>query len=715
MASVPPMGHDQAIAGGSEAALQDLRIDAGGFASLFAYSADAMAVHRQGVILAVNGACLELLGASSEDLRGRSLTEFLARGRGARSLDCSARKRGRPRVTPVEFVRADGGHVHTDVQCWPVSHSGGPACLLLIRDARVSRLHEHDDRRRLFEAAREALAGQRRSEEALELAEEAAGLGVWDWDVATGRLSWTAGLEPLHGLEPGTFRGTFEQFLEIIDEVDRVNVLREIEAALVQSPGDFETEFRVTHPDGSLHWVLGKGRVMRDEVGRPERMVGIGLDVTERRELREQLAKTLQQLRLVFDSMPSPVAYIDADRCYRLASKAYEQWLGVPLSEVEGKHIEAVIGPTEYAKVLPFLDEVLSGRPVGFEQELVYPGVGRRFVRASLVPHATPDGVVHGYISLVTDETERRRTEQSRELIAASGALLSASLDYEATVASIARVVLPGLADHCAVDVLEEDGRLHRLAVEDSGENYGPLVARLRERQPAYGPGDPRLEVLEAGQTLLFPVVDRPLLAMFAGDDAHLAALEALNLTSIIVAPLHVGQEPLGVLLLAARNNSRTYDELDRQTAEEVARRASTAIANARLFSRTQEVAAVHAEANAAKDEFLALVSHELRTPLTTIAGNADVLLRASGLLSEEQREQALADIKRDSDRLRSLVENMLMLSRIGQTELDLEPIMVPHIVEDLVDVYRGRYETRRFDIILSSYPPVVLAERTCL
>src|SRR5688572_23856271 len=127
--------------------------------------------------------------------------------------------------------------------------------------------------------------------DAIALAERAAGLGVWEWRVATGNLRWTPGLEPLHGLTPGQFEGTFEHFIGLIYADDRPRVMDDIQAALGSGPPEFETEFRVLYPDGSIHWVLGKGMVFRDATGAPERMVGIGLDVTDRhrREVADEI------------------------------------------------------------------------------------------------------------------------------------------------------------------------------------------------------------------------------------------------------------------------------------------------------------------------------------------------------------------------------------------------------------------------------------------
>jgi PAS domain S-box-containing protein len=101
-------------------------------------------------------------------------------------------------------------------------------------------------------------------------------------------------LEPLHGLAPGEFDGTFAGFLRAVHPADRDRLMDDIQAALAGGTG-FSTEFRVIWPDGGVHWVAGIGRVARDADGRVDRMLGLGLDVTARRRGEERMRR-LQEI-----------------------------------------------------------------------------------------------------------------------------------------------------------------------------------------------------------------------------------------------------------------------------------------------------------------------------------------------------------------------------------------------------------------------------------
>src|SRR5207249_4258340 len=118
------------------------------------------------------------------------------------------------------------------------------------------------------------------------------------WDIRTNGLVWSGTLEEMHGMPAGTFDGTFSMFTKLVHPDDRQRLTAAI-AGAARSGGDFSEEFRVTWPDGGVHWIAGLGRAYLDENGAPIRMVGIGLEVTDRRravEIQRLLADAGSQL-----------------------------------------------------------------------------------------------------------------------------------------------------------------------------------------------------------------------------------------------------------------------------------------------------------------------------------------------------------------------------------------------------------------------------------
>jgi PAS domain S-box-containing protein len=130
----------------------------------------------------------------------------------------------------------------------------------------------------------------------LRAALDAAGVGTWQWDVQTGRVRWSDNLEAIHGLSRGSFGGDFASFLEDVDARDRETVMARIQDAMTRG-GDYRVEYRLTGSTAGERWVEGKGRVVLDAQGRPLRMTGVCMDVTERKQAERRLELVLQELR----------------------------------------------------------------------------------------------------------------------------------------------------------------------------------------------------------------------------------------------------------------------------------------------------------------------------------------------------------------------------------------------------------------------------------
>lgn len=151
----------------------------------------------------------------------------------------------------------------------------------------------------------------------------------------------------------------------------------------------------------------------------------------ERAHLLSELAeqrRVQEQLRLIVDSVPVLVSYLDGEERYRFNNRAYEDWFGRSRQEVHGKHIKEVIGEAAYEKVRSHLQAALSGRKVSYESWLPYKDGGPRYVSATYVPHLDPGNRPQGVIALVSDITPSRSAdtvrltelqEQAEELIRA--------------------------------------------------------------------------------------------------------------------------------------------------------------------------------------------------------------------------------------------------------------------------------------------------------
>jgi PAS domain S-box-containing protein len=470
-------------------------------------------------------------------------------------------------------------------------------------------------------SAEEALA---RSERLRAEVERIARVGSWEWDLASNRITWSAELFRIFGLDATTFDSTYEAYVSRLHPGDRDRVAANVRRA-VEMGEPFIHTHRVVLQDGSEHVILGRGEVVFDDGGKPVRLVGTAQDITER---------------------------------------------------------------------------------VALEREAT----------ARLAAESARDGAE--FLTEVGDALARN------------------SLDYERTLREVTSLAVPRIADWCAIDLLEPDGALRRVAVHHADPARIRLVQEITKRYPAsslYGAHEvARTGIAQHGE------LSDAYVESTAVDAEHARLIRALGMRSYVVAPL-IGRE--GVIGTVTMVNDDARPELvdaDFRLAAEIGYRAGIAIDNARLYrsvlearellqrqalamelqtlqlealaaqseaaneelqatteelmQRSQEAEAALADAlqaradaesaNSAKAEFLANMSHELRTPINAALGYTELLaMGVRGPVTPTQLED-LARIKRSQRLLLSLVNDILDFARLeaGQIEYHFADV-------DLVDV----------------------------
>jgi PAS domain S-box-containing protein len=160
-------------------------------------------------------------------------------------------------------------------------------------------------------ARKSAERALRESEERLQLAQQVAKVGTFEWNIKTGVNRWTPELERLYGLPPGGFAGTQSAWEALVHPDDREETVRAVERVLRNEDRGFEGQWRVIWSDGSVHWLLGRAWVMRDQAGAPERLIGVNVDISERKRVEDAFHESQKQLVLALDS--SKTAMFDWD------------------------------------------------------------------------------------------------------------------------------------------------------------------------------------------------------------------------------------------------------------------------------------------------------------------------------------------------------------------------------------------------------------------
>lgn len=223
----------------------------------------------------VNAAAQRHFGKKAAELLGRSLFELFPflRGSACEEQFVGAMETQTPRHFEVLSPVTRGW---IDVHAHP-SPAGLTVCL---RD---------------LSEKKEAIRALRASEERLRLSLEAGQMGCWDWDLASGRITWSPHLERIHGLAPGSFDGRFETYQRDMHPEDRERVLDSIRRAIA---GEIphHLEYRLLLDDGTVRWVEARGTVHRDAEGRATGMSGVCTDVTERKRMEQALRESNERL-----------------------------------------------------------------------------------------------------------------------------------------------------------------------------------------------------------------------------------------------------------------------------------------------------------------------------------------------------------------------------------------------------------------------------------
>jgi PAS domain S-box-containing protein len=411
--------------------------------------------------------------------------------------------------------------------------------------------------------------------------------------------------------------------------------------------------------------------------------------------------QTNEHFRLIFQSIGEGILVQSADGHLLLANDAAARLCGYPTAgELLAAPIQDVLGRYEIfdEQGQPFpLERLPARRALAGEPDAealmrfkIKGRSGDRWAISKATPLRDPGGAIVSAISVFHDVTERRRLVERLQFLSDAGDILGSSLDYEDTLASVARLAVPRIADWCAVDVLEEGGKVRRLAAAHADPERVAWAQALNERYPvdlteARGIG----AVLRTGQPDIVHEITDALLAAGVRDPEYLAMVRSLGLKSYMCIPLVARGKTLGALtVLTTDESDRLYYPEDLTMAVLLGRRAGLCVENARLYTQTDTALRQAHEISRLKDEFLATLSHELRTPLNAILGWSQLLKTP---MEDELVDKAIETIHRNAQLQSQLIGDILDVSRIitGKLRLELVAVDAAAVIGAAVDTVK--------------------------
>jgi PAS domain S-box-containing protein len=606
--------------------------------------------------------------------------------------------------------------------------------------AAVQRALQEADVRRARKQAEEEL---KRSEERYKLAQRAASIGSWDWDIITGKLHWSDQIEPMFGFAPGEFKATYEGFLECVHPDDRQYVVDSVNACVLEGQ-EYSIEHRIVWPDGSIHWVAETGDVVRDKSGKAIRMLGIARDITERRRAEEELTASEVRYRRLFETAQDGILLLDADTeritdvnpfLTELLNYSHEEMVGKKLWEISPfRDIEASrsafreLQEESYIRYEHLPLETKDGRHIDVEfVSNVYRVNGRKVIQCN-----------------IRDITERRRAEEEVKRLAKFPAedpypVLRIAKDGTIVYANTASSSLLDVWQCHVGQLLPEDWRAFVsdvLSASSSKEvevEVGNQIVSLTfapvpgaDYANAYG-----LDITErkrAGEEvrrLSRAIEQSPSMVVITDTQGHIEYVNP-KFTQVTgyTADEVLGQNPR--LLKSGEQPPEFYKELwetilaGREWRGEFANKRKdgeffwelasiSPVRNAEgvttsfvkvaedITSRKQseealvQYAAELQARNEELDAFAHTAAHDLKNPLGLIIGYAEVLRLDHADLPPEDVEKYVGAIARNGQRMSRIIDELLLLSGVRQVEIELEPLDMASIVTEaqqrLVDI----------------------------
>ncbi|MEG5161474.1 PAS domain S-box protein [Microcoleus sp. AT3-A2] len=478
----------------------------------------------------------------------------------------------------------------------------------------------------------------RKTNQQLSLALSATKIGFWDWDLQKNRIVWSREHEELFGLTPGTFAGTYQSFAACIHPEDLKNTDNTINQTLAQR-ADYFLEYRVVWPDGSIHWIEGKGKFFYNEAGDAVRMVGTVTEITDRkaRELQlrllESAVTTTNDAVLITEAEPIEepgprIIYVNP---------AFTRMTGYTLEEVVGKTPRILQGEkTDRASLHRVRTALKTWQPVRVDS-INYRKDGTEFwVEMSIVPIADENGEFTHWVSVHRDISDRKLAEAALQQLneQLEMRVLQRTRELESSQAELqeSEALFRSLSESSPVGIFKID-------TEGKCTYTNPRCQAIGGFAPAAALGNGWMRFVHREDLKLILSKwsqSQSLDGEFSCEFRHIQRDGTIRFCRLKTAPIFSDRSQLigHVGTVTDITESRAIEKM--------------------------------------KNEFISIVSHELRTPLASIRGSLG-LLAAGVLKSKPETAKQMLDIaSSDTERLVRLVNDILDLERLDSSQVIL-------------------------------------------
>ena len=469
---------------------------------------------------------------------------------------------------------------------------------------------------------------------------------------------------------------------------------------------EYKIEKRYVRKDGSVIWVHLTVSTVRSVNRDPLYLVAFIDDITERRNAQREASRSFSLLRATLESTADGILVVDLDgKILNFNQKMTDMW-EIPAEIFASGDDQRAIGAALEKLVHPddFMSKVMElyRHPEEASYDVLELKDGRIFERYSQPQRI--DDVAVGRVWSFRDVTARKHAEQhgnalAREqaaraeaensekraaLLAEASRVLSASFDYQTTLAALVRLAVPALADYCALDIVSADDSFERVGEAHVDPAKSALIRQVaRFPRSALTANHPLIRVVTTGVPVLEAVITPAFIRASFAEPEQRRTVEALEPRSLICVPLVNSGKPLGALTLVTSASGRKYEIADLSLAADLARRAAIVVEHARLFHEAQQ-------ATRARDDVLAVVAHDLRNPLNTVTMAISLMLENTPVENVQERRQ-VEIVRRAADRMNRMIQDLLDVKRMesGRLGIDAQPESPASLVNDTIEMLR--------------------------